>query len=162
METLDNIKLKIYTWKSLQEQTKIWNFSTKIVFTNGCFDILHLGHIEYLAKAKELGHILIVGLNSDKSVRDLKGDSRPINNQSARATILAALSFIDIVIVFDEETPEKLIKMIKPDVLVKGGDYNPENIIGYDIVKEYGGDVITIHMTDGYSTTNIIKELKKN
>jgi rfaE bifunctional protein nucleotidyltransferase chain/domain len=138
------------------------HFSTKIIFTNGCFDVLHLGHIEYLAKAKEYGDFLIVGLNSDESVRKLKGETRPINDELSRATILASLSFIDAVVIFNEETPEKLIKTIRPDILVKGGDYTEENIVGSEFVRSYDGDVKIIDLVDGYSSTNIINKLKNS
>jgi rfaE bifunctional protein nucleotidyltransferase chain/domain len=133
----------------------------KIVFTNGCFDILHIGHIEYLAKAKEMGDRLIIGLNSDNSVRKLKGEDRPINNELSRATILASLSFVDIVVIFDDETPENIIEMIKPDVLVKGGDYTEENIVGSEFVRSYGGIVNIVDLVDGYSSTKIIYKLKR-
>jgi rfaE bifunctional protein nucleotidyltransferase chain/domain len=128
----------------------------KIIFTNGCFDIIHRGHIEYLYKAKQTGDILIVGLNSDISVRRLKGEKRPINDEYARAIVLAALYFVDYVIIFNEDTPLNLIKHIKPHILVKGGDYKVEDIVGNKFVKEYGGDVIILPLVMGYSTTNII------
>jgi rfaE bifunctional protein nucleotidyltransferase chain/domain len=134
----------------------------KVVFTNGCFDLIHLGHIEYLLKAKELGDMLIVGVNSDVSVKRLKGPTRPIMDQTQRYHIMAALSFVDIIIPFDEETPYNLIKMIKPDVLVKGSDYKPELIVGYDIVKENGGEIITIPTNlppEIYSTTKILERV---
>jgi len=126
----------------------------KIIFTNGCFDLLHRGHIEYLRKAKELGDILIVGLNSDNSVKKLKGKSRPITNQNDRAEILSSLEFIDFVVIFNEETPYNLIKSIKPDVLVKGGDYKVQNIVG----REFAKKTHIIDFVNGYSTTGIIKK----
>ena len=132
----------------------------KIVFTNGCFDILHVGHIKYMQEAAKLGDILIVGLNSDDSVRRLKGPERPINNQSDRAEMMAALEFVDYVVVFDEDTPYELIKKIQPDVLVKGGDYNPDNVVGRDIVEARGGKLKLIEFVDGKSTTSIIKKIK--
>ncbi len=128
----------------------------KIVFTNGCFDILHRGHIEYLKKAKELGDVLIVGLNSDDSVKRIKGKDRPINKQEDRAELLASLEFVDYVVIFDEDTPYNLIKEIKPDVLVKGGDYKLEEIVG----KEFAKKTITLPFIEGYSTTSIIEKMK--
>lgn len=159
MKNLDYIKTKFYDTTTIKEQLKIWRLENKkIVFTNGCFDILHKGHVEYLSTSKDLGDILIVGLNSDSSVKKLKGEERPINNQNSRAVILSALLFVDAVIYFDEDTPLNLIKSIKPDVLVKGGDYKKEDIVGYDFVTERGGEVKTIDLVKGYSTTNIIKK----
>lgn len=128
----------------------------RVVFTNGCFDILHLGHARYLKEAKKLGDILIVGVNSDASVKRLKGEGRPINNEDVRMAMLAELDFIDYVIRFDEDTPYGLIDAIRPDVLVKGGDYKKEDIVGHDIVEASGGIVTTIELVDGMSTTNII------
>lgn len=132
----------------------------KIVFTNGCFDILHCGHTIYLNEAKKLGDVLILGLNSDESVRRLKGESRPINNQSDRAIVMDALKSIDYVVIFEEDTPLNLINAIIPDVLVKGGDYSKENIVGADIVENNGGCVVTINFVEGKSTTNIINKMK--
>lgn len=151
---------KIYSIERLQDDIKYWNINNKkIVFTNGCFDILHRGHIEYLYKSKELGDILIVGLNTDNSVKRLKGSDRPINDEKSRLIVLASLFFVDAVVLFDEDTPLNLIKIVNPDILVKGGDYKIEEIIGYDFVKYNGGDVITIDLVDGFSTTNIIRKL---
>jgi D-glycero-beta-D-manno-heptose 1-phosphate adenylyltransferase len=156
-----NIKSKIYDWNDLQKQLDIWQYENKkIVFTNGCFDILHIGHVEYLSKASEFGDILIVGLNSDSSVANIKGPSRPINNQNDRAMILASLLFVDAVILFSEDTPLKLIEKINPDFLIKGNDYTGKEIVGYDFVKSNGGKIITIDLVQGYSTTNIIEKLK--
>ena len=139
----------------------MWKFKNdKIVFTNGCFDILHKGHIEYLAKARSLGTKLIIGLNTDASVKRLKGDSRPVNDEKARALLLASLIFVDEVILFDTDTPRDLIEFIQPDVLVKGGDYKPEDIVGYNIVKNKGGEVVTIDFIEGYSTTSTIEKMK--
>ena len=132
----------------------------KIVFTNGCFDVLHFGHVKYLLEAKQLGDILVVGLNSDDSVRRLKGPSRPINGEKERAFVLAALSCVDYVTLFDEDTPENLIKSVRPDLLVKGGDYALDQIVGADFVRENGGVVTTIPFVDGYSCTHIIEQLK--
>lgn len=131
----------------------------KIVFTNGCFDVLHFGHVYYLQRAKELGDLLVVGLNSDASVRRLKGESRPVNGEKERAYVLAALSFVDYVVVFEEDTPENLIKIVKPKVLVKGGDYQLSNIVGADFVQQNGGTVTTIPFVEGYSSTRIIEQL---
>lgn len=153
-------KGKIYSIEQLNRQLAIWNFkSRKIVFTNGCFDILHLGHIDYLSKAADLGDILIIGLNSDDSVRKLKGEGRPVNNAEARALMLASLRFVDAVTIFNEDTPYELINSIQPDVLVKGKDYKTEEIAGYDIVLAKGGQVTTIHLLEGYSTTGLIEKL---
>ncbi len=162
MEKLKTLKSKILTLEQLQKQLAIWRFKgKKIVFSNGCFDILHLGHIEYLAKARDLGHILIVGLNSDESVHRLKGSHRPVNKEFARELTLAALSFVDAVVVFTEDTPYNLIEMVQPDVLVKGKDYEDKEIVGSDIVKARGGEVITIDLVKGYSTTHTIEKTHK-
>jgi len=132
-----------------------------IVFTNGCFDLLHVGHIRYLAQAKKLGDYLIIGLNSDSSVKELKGEDRPINSFEDRANLLLAIEPVDLVIMFEEQTPENLIKDIVPDILVKGGDYNIEDIVGYQIVIQNGGQVKTLSFYDGYSSTNYINKIKK-
>ncbi len=132
----------------------------KIVFTNGCFDILHVGHIRYLQEAAKLGDILIVGLNSDESVKRLKGPERPINSEADRAEMLGALGFVDYVAIFSEDTPLNLIKMIKPDVLVKGGDYAPDDVVGKKEVEERGGRLVLIPFVEGKSTTNIIEKIK--
>ncbi len=134
----------------------------KIVFTNGCFDIVHPGHIDYLKKAKALGDILVVGVNSDNSIKRIKGEFRPINNELDRIKILEAFYFIDFITVFDEDTPYNLIKLIKPDVLVKGGDWDLKDIVGKDIVEKNGGYVKTIPFLEGYSTTKIIEKIFKN
>jgi len=156
---MHNIESKIYDLDNIQDKLKEWK-DKKIVFTNGCFDILHLGHITYLSKAKELGDILIVGVNSDDSPYwKTKGDDRPINNQTARGLILGSLMFVDAILYFSEDTPIELIKSVIPDVLVKGKDYKEEDIVGYDIVMENGGEIKTIDMVEGYSTTNIINKL---
>jgi rfaE bifunctional protein nucleotidyltransferase chain/domain len=130
-----------------------------VVFTNGCFDILHLGHIEYLAKAAMLGNILVIGINSDSSVQKIKGKSRPINDERSRSMVLASLEFVTNVVLFDEETPYELIKTIQPDILVKGKDYTVEQIVGHDIVLAKGGKVETIELTPGYSTTAIEQKI---
>nr|MDA3823688.1 D-glycero-beta-D-manno-heptose 1-phosphate adenylyltransferase [Bacteroidales bacterium] len=133
-----------------------------VVFTNGCFDILHPGHQHLLTAAKKLGDLLILGLNTDTSVRQLKGPTRPINNQEKRAMNLSKIDEVDFIILFAEETPEKLIHTIKPDILLKGGDYKVEEIVGYDFLQSYGGQVITIPTLEGYSTTNLIEKNKKS
>ena len=154
------LQRKIFTKDNLESKLAFWKFKAyKIVFTNGCFDILHRGHIEYLAKASELGHILIIGLNSDASVKRLKGDTRPVQDEISRAMQLASLFFVDAVVLFEEDTPYELIKTISPDILVKGGDYRPETIVGYDIVTSKGGKVETIQFVDGYSTSSIIQKI---
>ncbi len=133
----------------------------KVVFTNGCFDILHLGHLDYLEKSRNLGDRLVIGLNTDGSVRQLKGPNRPINSELSRSRMLAALAFVDLVIAFDEETPLELIKKVKPDILIKGKDYSIENIVGAEFVLGNGGEVKTIEILEGYSTTEIINKIKK-
>lgn len=154
---------KLQTVEQLKSTLTIVNFrSQKIVFTNGVFDILHTGHVDYLSKARDLGHFLVLGLNTDASVKRLnKGPERPINNEKARATVLGALECVDAIVLFDEETPYDLIKAIQPDVLVKGSDYEIEKIVGYDIVKAKGGEVITINLSQGFSTTDIIKKISE-
>jgi len=160
MDKLELIKSKIIDNITLERLLVYWRFrKNKIVFTNGCFDIIHFGHIKYLVKAASLGDILIVGLNTDQSVRILKGKDRPLQNEESRAIVLASLQFIDRIILFDQETPYDLIKKIKPDVLVKGADYKPEDIVGYDVVKAEGGEIVTIDIVKGYSTSSIIKRI---
>ncbi len=134
----------------------------KLVFTNGCFDILHLGHIDYLSKASEYGDILVIGLNTDDSVKRLKGNHRPIQNENSRAHILASLFFVDYIISFNDDTPYSLIEAIKPDVLIKGSDYKKEDIVGYDIVKNNGGDILTIDFLEGYSSSLIETKIKNS
>jgi len=135
-----------------------WRFhQKKIVFTNGCFDILHRGHIDYLANAADLGDVLVIGLNTDASVSRIKGDARPIQDQTSRAMLLSSLSFVDAVVLFNDDTPYELIKFIKPDVLVKGSDYQAEDIVGYDVVKEKGGEIVTMDFLEGFSTSKIIE-----
>lgn len=134
----------------------------KIVFTNGCFDLLHLGHISYLKKAKALGDTLIIGLNSDDSVRRLKGNNRPILLQNERAEILDSLKPVDFVVIFEDDTPEKLIRIIKPDFLVKGGDYKIDEIAGATFVRSYGGKVVLVPFIEGKSTSKLIQKIKDN
>lgn len=152
--------LNMYEYHGLQEIEVLHGKNKKIVFTNGCFDILHAGHVDYLKKARNKGDILVVGINSDASVRRLKGDKRPINNIQDRCMILSALTFVDYVIPFEEDTPLELIMKVKPHVLVKGGDYTIDNIVGADFVKDHGGVVETISFVQGKSTTNIINKIK--
>ena len=128
----------------------------KIVFTNGCFDILHRGHIYLLSRARELGDLMVVGLNSDASVTKLKGPDRPVNNQESRAEVLGALAFVDYIIVFEEDTPMDMIITLEPDILVKGGDYKMEDIVGHREVSSRGGQVISIPLLEGYSSSSII------
>lgn len=132
----------------------------KVVFTNGCFDILHRGHLSYLNEAKSLGDILVIGVNSDKSVKRLKGENRPINNELDRVFMLENLKAVDFVFIFEEDTPYELIKIIRPDILVKGGDWKPEQIVGHDIVQALGGKTLSLNFEDGYSTTNLIKKVQ--
>ena len=145
--------------KNIAEKAKKEN--KKIVFTNGCFDIIHSGHCFYLTEAKKLGDILIVGLNTDASVKRLKGETRPINNEDDRAMVLSCLKPVDYVVLFDEDTPFNLIRNIIPNVLVKGGDYTIENIVGADIVLENGGEVKVIPFVEGKSTSKIIEKISK-
>ncbi len=160
MKNLEIIKSKILTRESLQRQLAVWRFQEKkIVFTNGCFDLLHLGHIDYLSKAKDLGDVLIVGVNSDDSVRRLKGSNRPITDETSRSVIIASLQFVTAVVLFNEDTPYRLIKEVQPDVLVKGSDYKAEEIVGYDIVTAKGGTIHTIDFLKGYSTTEIVNRI---
>ncbi|MEZ7839324.1 MAG: D-glycero-beta-D-manno-heptose 1-phosphate adenylyltransferase [Flavobacteriales bacterium] len=160
MSQWNKLQAKVYTTDTLQSQIAEWRKDNqKIVFTNGCFDLLHLGHVDYLAKARDLGDKLIIGLNTDTSVSRIKGPSRPIKDQKSRATILAAMQFVDAVIFFDEETPIDLITWVKPDVLVKGGDYTLEGIVGHEIVLEKGGEVKTIPFVEGYSSSKLIEKI---
>jgi rfaE bifunctional protein nucleotidyltransferase chain/domain len=152
------IQEKIVTPELFLELKKSWA-DKKVVFTNGCFDVLHLGHVQYLLQARELGDCLVVGLNSDQSVKRLKGENRPINPEHARATLLAALQFVDYVILFDQDTPQQLITKIIPNILVKGSDYAVENIVGADIVMAHGGKVCTIDFVEGFSSSNIINQI---
>ncbi|MBR5652301.1 MAG: D-glycero-beta-D-manno-heptose 1-phosphate adenylyltransferase [Bacteroidales bacterium] len=146
---------KILTVKQFSE---FRNDLQNVVFTNGCFDIIHAGHIDYLSKARNLGEVLVVGLNSDESVRRLKGPQRPINDVDARSKVLASLFFVDYVIVFEEDTPLNLIKSVRPDILVKGGDYTRDTVVGADFVESYGGKVVIMPLLKGYSTTSILNK----
>jgi D-glycero-beta-D-manno-heptose 1-phosphate adenylyltransferase len=157
MTTLEVTNNKILDIKVLGNRLAMWRlFNNKIVFTNGCFDILHRGHIEYLSQARDKGEILIIGLNSDASVKRIKGEGRPVQDEMSRALVLASLRIVDAVVLFDEDTPYELIKLVKPNVLVKGADYTENTIIGADIVKANGGEVVTIPIVEGYSTSKIL------
>lgn len=161
---LQAISNKIFLRQQLMFWLNTMRFKNeKLVFTNGCFDLLHEGHIDYLAKAADLGTKLIVGVNSDNSVKRLgKGASRPIQNEQSRALLLAALHFTSAITVFDEDTPYQLIELVKPNVLVKGADWKVENIVGYDLVKANGGEVVTIEFLPGFSTTAIENKIKSS
>lgn len=162
MTFLKQINEKIYTPKRIFEKAaNLKKQNKKIVFTNGCFDILHLGHIDYMAKAAQMGDFLIIGLNSDASVKIIKGENRPLTNETSRSKILASLFFVDAVVLFSDSTPLTLIEGIKPDFLVKGNDYKPSEIVGYDFVTSYGGKVVTLDFLDGYSTTLIENKILK-
>jgi D-beta-D-heptose 7-phosphate kinase/D-beta-D-heptose 1-phosphate adenosyltransferase len=157
---IDFIKAKILSHQQLEKKIQLWRFQNKrLVFTNGCFDLLHPGHIKILTEASEYGDVLIVGLNADSSVKKLKGNTRPILNENDRAILLASLQVVDAVVLFDEETPLNLIETITPQVLVKGGDYVAENIVGYSWVTQHGGEVKIITLLEGYSTTKIISKM---
>ncbi len=149
--TKDALKVLCKKWKTAGQT---------IVFTNGCFDILHLGHLTYLNQARALGDKLIVGMNSDKSVNLLKGPTRPLNNERERKIHLACLSFVDAVIAFQEETPYALISELEPDILVKGGDYTSDQIVGKKVVESIGGKVVILPFLEGYSTSNFIKKIQ--
>ena len=152
IKSLEESKAQVIAWQAKGE---------KIVFTNGCFDLLHLGHVDYLEKARNLGDRLIVGLNTDNSVSRFKGPERPLQDQISRARVLAALQFVDLVVFFNEDTPLNLISALLPNVLVKGSDYLTENIVGATIVMKHGGVVKTIDFVEGYSTTRIVEKIKE-
>lgn len=163
MSHYQKIKNKVLSYSQLDELIKQWKDSgEKIVFTNGCFDIIHQGHIDYLAKAADLGTKLFIGVNTDNSVSRIKGPTRPIQDENSRLMILAAMEFTDAVILFDEDTPLKLIERIIPHVLVKGSDYKAEDIVGYEVVTSHGGRVETLDFLEGYSTTAIEKRIKNS
>ena len=168
---IDYLGAKIATLESAKQQMAVWKMTgRKVVFTNGVFDILHKGHVTYLAQAAQHGNRMVIGLNADDSVKRLgKGHERPINNEDARATVLAALSSVDLIVLFNEDTPLDLIRELQPDVLAKGADYDPNEtdptskkyIVGSDVVKANGGEVVAIPLVDGFSTTKIVEKLKK-
>ena len=143
---------KIESWKAMDE---------RIVFTNGCFDLLHRGHLDYLSRAADLGDRLVIGLNSDVSVRNLKGKGRPVNDFKTRSQMLANLAFTDLVVPFNEDTPYNIIEKLLPDCLVKGGDYQPDEIIGADIVDENGGEILVLPFLKGFSSTQLIEKIKR-
>lgn len=160
MTRFEQIEQKIQTWEQIAITAAAWKSAgERIVFTNGCFDILHYGHLHYLAAARDVGDRLVVGLNSADSVRRLKGPNRPINDELTRTHLLAALEVVDAVVVFESDTPLELIALIQPDFLVKGGDWRPEQIVGSDIVLARGGQVLSLPFVQGYSTTNIEQKI---
>lgn len=153
---------KILTISSLRPKLeKLRRSGRKIVFTNGCFDILHIGHVSYLKEARKKGDVLVIGLNSDESVQNIKGPNRPIVPQSERAYILAALEVVDFIVIFKEATPQKLIEQLRPHVMVKGADWKGKEVIGAEFVKSYGGEVALIKFVPRHSSTNIIKTILK-
>lgn len=161
MLSYEEVKQKIISLQVADRLfTPAFRKNKQMVFTNGCFDLLHRGHVYYLSRARALGDLLVIGLNSDASVTLLKGPGRPVNNQDARAEVLGALAFVDYIIVFEEETPLNLINRIKPDILVKGGDYKVEDIVGFREVSSSGGRVETIPLLEGYSSSSIIDRNK--
>ena len=156
-----SVKNKIVSQSLLRETLReLKAKGKKVVFTNGCFDLVHLGHLDYLEKARGKGDALVIGLNSDQSIRRLKGASRPVMDENSRARLLAALEFVDYVVLFNEDTPLELIRDILPDILVKGDDYQVSNIVGADIVMSNGGKVETVELVKGYSSTAIIEKIK--
>jgi D-glycero-beta-D-manno-heptose 1-phosphate adenylyltransferase len=159
---MEKAVIKIKSREDAQAEVKAWQAKGEtVVFTNGCFDLLHLGHVDYLEKARELGNRLVIGLNTDDSVSRFKGPERPLQNEQSRARILASLQFVDLVVFFNEDTPLNLISALVPNVLVKGSDYLAENIVGADVVKKAGGVVKTIDFVPGYSTTRIVEKIKR-
>jgi rfaE bifunctional protein nucleotidyltransferase chain/domain len=158
---MQELKSKIQDWEQIRATVDQWKArGEKVVFTNGCFDLLHYGHLHYLAEASDLGDRLIIGLNSAASVSRLKGPHRPINDEMTRQHQMAALTFVDAVVSFEQDTPFELIKLIVPDVLVKGGDWKPEQIVGSDVVQAAGGKVMSLPYIEGYSTTSIEQKIK--
>lgn len=151
--------MKISTEKSIAEERRTVFAGKTVVFTNGCFDILHPGHVDYLRRARELGDLLVVGVNSDASVRRLKGRCRPVNPEQDRVAVLAGLECVDRVVIFNQDTPLELIREVRPDVLVKGGDWPVEKIVGRDVVEESGGTVLSLKLLSGYSTSGIIDRI---
>ena len=163
MSHLNKVNNKIYSLEELGSKVNAWKQAgEEVVFTNGCFDIIHKGHIEVLAQTADLGDKLIVGLNSDRSIQKLKGKGRPIIDEQSRAILLASFSFVDAVVLFSEDTPINLISTLLPDVLAKGGDYKIETIVGHEIVQKNGGEVILVPFVDGFSSTTIIEKIRKS
>ena len=161
MNQVKRLQSKILSVTALENQLEKWRSENeKIVFTNGCFDLLHLGHVDYLAKARDLGDRLVVGLNSDASIKHIKGSSRPINDEQSRLALLAGMSYVDAVVLFDEDTPINLISAVMPEVLVKGGDYTVKDIVGHEIVLNNKGTVCTIDFVEGYSSSALIEKIK--
>lgn len=163
MKKIKSLENKILSLTEVRKTAAQWKTEgKKIVFTNGCFDILHYGHLDYLAGSSELGDRLVIGLNTDASVQKLKGPDRPVNNEMTRAMVLACMEFVDAIVLFDEPTPLTLIEAVNPDVLVKGGDYEARAVVGYDFVTQNGGEVRILPFVDGYSTTAVIKKIRKS
>ena len=163
MSHLKSINTKILPLKSLKNQVTNWKKTgKKVVFTNRCFDLIHRGHIEALAQTADLGDKLIIGLNSDVSIKKLKGESRPIIDENSRAILLASLSFVDAIVLFSEETPLNLISNLNPDILAKGGDYKINTIVGHEIIRKNGGEVILVPFVEGFSSSNIIDKIKNS
>ena len=163
MSHLNKLNNKIYSLEELGNKVNAWKQAgEEVVFTNGCFDIIHRGHIEVLAQTADLGDRLIIGLNSDTSIQKLKGKNRPIIEEQSRAILLASLEFVDAVVIFSEDTPLKLISVLLPDVLAKGGDYEIETIVGHEIVQQNGGKVKLVPFVDGFSSTTIIDKIKNS
>ena len=159
---MKQVSHKIKDWEQSRKQIEHWHGQgEKVVFTNGCFDLLHFGHVDYLEKARAMGDRLVVGLNTDDSVARFKGTNRPIQDEKSRTRVLASMEFVDLVVLFNEDTPKELISLLLPDILVKGSDYLAENIVGADVVKKNGGEVRTIDFVPGYSTSRIIEKIKK-
>ena len=158
---LNKLKAKIFNIKDLTKVINEWRLNgNKIVFTNGCFDLIHLGHLEILARSADLGDKLVVAINSDMSIKKIKGSSRPIIEEDSRVKQLAAIEFIDAVILFNEDTPYNLINILKPDVLTKGGNYKKNDIIGNELINKEQGEVVIIPLTQGYSTTSVLEKIK--
>ena len=163
MKMLNQIRSKIKTLDEIIAASENWQSQNKrIVFTNGCFDIVHLGHIDYLSRAADLADVLVIGVNTDASVSRIKGKNRPLQDELSRSTLLASFQFVEAVVLFDDDTPYELIKAIQPDVLVKGSDYKEADIVGADIVGDKGGKIVTIDFLDGYSTSSIIEKANKD
>ncbi len=161
MEALPEIAAKIMDWSQAQLRCTAWKDAGEtVVFTNGCFDILHYGHLHYLAQARDLGDRLIVGMNAASSVSRLKGPHRPINDETTRTMLMASLVFVDAVVLFEEDTPLGLIQLLLPDILVKGGDWRPDQIVGSEVVLEHGGEVLSLPFIEGYSTTAIEDKIR--
>jgi rfaE bifunctional protein nucleotidyltransferase chain/domain len=155
------MKSKIVSAEEAATMIDIWHYmGLKVVFTNGCFDIIHFGHVNYLSRAANLGSRMVVGLNSDASVKKIKGETRPVQDEISRAHMLASMFFVDTVVIFNEDTPYELIKTLQPDILVKGSDYTIDKIVGADIVMQRGGRVETMDFVEGYSTSNVINKIK--